>query len=298
MITQLDASPTMLGEYWHTVQTKHGDRREPGCNIELIPPPLTNMKLAKTTDARDEPLLLPEQAIALLRTQLDEPIETLRYDDPQIETWERVTLKIIERTFGAHTRNASHFVFSVTHPHQSEEEAQTAQIDHIASKKAMVRGFIKELEIIPPHRPQVDATMQGVFFAGQTFDALSAAARLLATAQSRIMLIDGYIGPDTLNLLPTAHIALDILTKPPITPAVRTLCHAFKTQHGNLTVKTSAAFHDRFMIIDNSALYHFGASIKDLGKKTFMFSLIKEPEIFATMLAKFASEWRTATIEI
>ena len=30
--------------------------------------------------------------------------------------------------------------------------------------------------------------------------------------------------------------------------------------------------HDRFIIIDNSRLYHFGASLKDLGKKCFAFS--------------------------
>ena len=29
--------------------------------------------------------------------------------------------------------------------------------------------------------------------------------------------------------------------------------------------------HDRFLIIDKSVLYHFGASLKDLGKKCFAF---------------------------
>jgi hypothetical protein len=30
--------------------------------------------------------------------------------------------------------------------------------------------------------------------------------------------------------------------------------------------------HDRFLIIDNETVYHFGASLKDLGKKWFAFS--------------------------
>ena len=30
--------------------------------------------------------------------------------------------------------------------------------------------------------------------------------------------------------------------------------------------------HDRFMIIDDSAVYHIGASLKDLGRKWFAFS--------------------------
>jgi hypothetical protein len=37
MVTEVDDEPTALGEYWHTLQTKHGDRREPGCNLELAP---------------------------------------------------------------------------------------------------------------------------------------------------------------------------------------------------------------------------------------------------------------------
>jgi hypothetical protein len=34
-----------------------------------------------------------------------------------------------------------------------------------------------------------------------------------------------------------------------------------------LAVKTTGAFHDRFLILDGRELYHFGASLKDLGRK-------------------------------
>jgi len=63
-------------------------------------------------------------------------------------------------------------------------------------------------------------------------------------------------------------------------------------------VKTSSAFHDRFVVIDNATVYHFGASIKDLGKKAFMFSLIEEPEILATLRTKLGVEWGNATVEV
>jgi len=191
----------------------------------------------------------------MLRAQLEEAVETLRYDDPDVEGWELITLKIVERAFGEHTRNANYFVCSVSHQHQSEEEAQEAHVQHIASKKGLLRAFIKELEIVPPHRPQADVTKQGVFFAGQTFDALSAAARILVSARTRLVLVDAYLGADTLSLLPTSGITLDILTKSPISPAVKTLCQAFKRQHSSLVVKTSSAFHDRFVMIDDSTVY-------------------------------------------
>jgi hypothetical protein len=38
-ITTLDDGPTSMGEYWHTIRTAHGQQREPGCNLELVPNP-------------------------------------------------------------------------------------------------------------------------------------------------------------------------------------------------------------------------------------------------------------------
>ena len=34
-----------------------------------------------------------------------------------------------------------------------------------------------------------------------------------------------------------------------------------------LTVKTTGVFHDRFLILDGKELYHFGASLKNLGRR-------------------------------
>lgn len=299
VVTQFDAVPTVMGEYWYTVRTEHGERREPGSNLELVPVPVTNARPKESPATVTDPeLLSPEQAISLLRTQLAEAVENLRHDDPDVDAWERVSLTIVERTFGAHSRNANHFATTVSYARQTNEEKQAWHVDNIRSKKGLLQAFIKELEIIPPQRPEVDVTRQGVFFAGQTFDALSLAARIFATAKTRLLLIDGYIGADTLNILPTTGVQIDILTKPPLSAQVRTLCQAFKTQHGSLTVKTTSGFHDRFVVMDNATVYHFGASIKDLGKKTFMFSLIEEPDILATVHAKLNTEWGNATVEV
>lgn len=248
----------------------------------------------------EEKLLLPEQAIELLRKKLEEPVEHLRYDAPDVDGWERVTLKIIERAFGEHSRNANHFAASVSYPHETEAEAQDAHVRHVNSKKGMIRAFIEELDIIPPSRPPIDLTRQGVYFAGQTFDALFVASKIFGAAKTTIVLIDGYLGAETLSLLPTgpSKITINILTRAPLPPPVRTLCQAFKAQHGSLAVRTSTAFHDRFVMVDNAAIYHFGASVKDLGKEAFMFSLIEEPTVVAAVQAKFATEWNLATVLI
>lgn len=42
----------------------------------------------------------------------------------------------------------------------------------------------------------------------------------------------------------------------------------FKAQYPKLSVKATTDFHDRFLIIDKTEVYHIGASIKDAGKKS------------------------------
>ena len=41
----------------------------------------------------------------------------------------------------------------------------------------------------------------------------------------------------------------------------------FNKQTPTLTVKATGVFHDRFLILDRKEPYHFGASLKDLGRK-------------------------------
>ena len=41
----------------------------------------------------------------------------------------------------------------------------------------------------------------------------------------------------------------------------------FNTQNPTLTVKAVGTFHDRFMVLGDKELYHFGASLKDLGRQ-------------------------------
>ena len=38
-------------------------------------------------------------------------------------------------------------------------------------------------------------------------------------------------------------------------------------ENPELSVKAVGVFHDRFLILDDKELYHFGASLKDLGRQ-------------------------------
>ena len=43
-------------------------------------------------------------------------------------------------------------------------------------------------------------------------------------------------------------------------------------QYPSIKIKEFTNAHDRFLIIDDKTIYHFGASLKDLYKKWFAFS--------------------------
>jgi len=59
----------------------------------------------------------------------------------------------------------------------------------------------------------------------------------------------------------------------------------YNEQYPTVEIKHLKLAHDRFLIIDQKELYHFGASIKDLGKKWFAFSRIDEflPELLSKL---------------
>lgn len=143
--------------------------------------------------------------------------------------------------------------------------------------------------------PSMKVSREGIFFAGQYFDALLKAEEILSKANQSIWIIDGYINPDVLALLTTkkSSVKAKILTKE-VPPAVKTAIVAFNKQYGNLSIRTSQTFHDRFIIIDDSDFYHFGASIKDLGNRGFMFSRIEESQIIDALRTKWTEEWGKA----
>ena len=49
----------------------------------------------------------------------------------------------------------------------------------------------------------------------------------------------------------------------------------YNAQYKPIEIKKLKTAHDRFMIIDENTVYHFGASLKDLGKKWFAFSKLE-----------------------
>lgn len=114
---------------------------------------------------------------------------------------------------------------------------------------------------------------QGIFFDGQIFDAYELASRIIRSAKKNIILIDNYIDENTLTHLSKKKKGVKtlLLTKFINKELILDVKKA-NEQYGNYRLKTFAKSHDRFLIIDDTVVYHLGASLKDLGKKWFAFS--------------------------
>jgi hypothetical protein len=114
---------------------------------------------------------------------------------------------------------------------------------------------------------------QGIFYDGQIFDAYKFVSSLIRKAEKSIILIDNYIDETVLDLFTKKkkNVEITILTKD-VGNSLKLDEKKFNSQYPKLTIKEFDKVHDRFLIIDDSQVYHFGASLKDLGKKWFAFS--------------------------
>jgi len=113
---------------------------------------------------------------------------------------------------------------------------------------------------------------QGIFFNGQVFDAYKFVTELIKGAEKSIVLIDNYVDETVLTLFSkNQRVNVKIYTKN-ISKQLKLDLNKYNTQYKPIKIKNFNKAHDRFLIIDNREIYHFGASLKDLGKKWFAFS--------------------------
>ena len=114
---------------------------------------------------------------------------------------------------------------------------------------------------------------QGIFYDGQIFDAYVFVSDLIKSAKKSILLIDNYIDESVLQLFikRNKNVKVEIYTKN-FSKVLKQDLEKYNSQYPQITIKKFTKAHDRFLIIDDNEIYHFGASLKDLGKKWFAFS--------------------------
>lgn len=111
-----------------------------------------------------------------------------------------------------------------------------------------------------------DFPPQKVFFDGKHYDAYSFARKLVRKAKKNIVLVDNYCDDVTLDILSQKCGGADVLIATTHKSATKfispTAVAKFNKQNPTLTIKTVGSFHDRFLILDGTELYHLNAPKK------------------------------------
>jgi hypothetical protein len=114
---------------------------------------------------------------------------------------------------------------------------------------------------------------QGIFFDGQVFDAFVFVSNLIKSAKSSLILIDNYPDESVLLLLSKRQPDVTaVIYTANLTNQLKLDLKKHNNQYPPISIKPLSKSHDRFLIIDHKTVYHFGASLKDLGRKWFAFS--------------------------
>ena len=136
----------------------------------------------------------------------------------------------------------------------------------IAEHDAKIDFFVRTS--LPP--------VEGIFFDGQIFDAYKFATDLIKSAKCSLVLIDNYVDESVLLML-NETVEYQLLFIHKINAQLQLDLNKHNDQYPPIEARTYKSSHDRFLIIDNTEVYHIGASLKDLGKKMFAFSKLELP---------------------
>ena len=115
---------------------------------------------------------------------------------------------------------------------------------------------------------------EGILFDGQVFDAYTFINDRIREAKTRIILIDNYPDDSVLKMLDKRKkgVSAKIYSKM-LLPQIKIDIAKHNAQYAPIDLVPFDRAHDRFLCIDDT-VYHIGASLKDLGKKWFAFSIM------------------------
>ena len=103
---------------------------------------------------------------------------------------------------------------------------------------------------------------------------------MIRSAKKSIILIDNYVDDTVLTLFSKRGKSVKtVIFTEIISKQLALDIDKFNAQYEPVEVKIFKDAHDRFLILDKKEVYHFGASLKDLGRKWFAFSKMDKSSV-------------------
>ena len=256
---------SVLAELYHTetkyinrATNRNPDRFPENFMFQLTDDEWENLKFQSGTSKkqggrRTLPYVFTEQGVAMLSSVLQTPV-AVKVSIQIINAFVEMR-KLISSNYGLLQR------IEIVEKKQLESEIK---FEHLFKT-------IENKELIPN---------QGVFFDGQVFNAYEFISKIIRSAKISIILIDNFIDEKTLTHLSKKgkNVTATILTKN-IDSKLKLDLEKANKQYGGFVIKFFSKSHDRFLIIDDTEIFHLGASLKDLGNKWFAFSKMNKNSV-------------------
>ncbi len=124
-----------------------------------------------------------------------------------------------------------------------------------------------------------------IYFNGQIFDAYSKILEIFKSTTDKLVIVDAYADNTILDIVKRLDINVTIITRSNNLLTKQDI-KKYNKQYNNLKVIYDNTFHDRYFIIDDSIVYHCGASINRIGYKTFSITEISDKEVCIMLINK------------
>ena len=163
------------------------------------------------------------------------------------------------------------------------ERIKSIELKQLEYQKYSDEKFNEIFHYIADH----EESEQKIFFSGQIFDAFNLFTSIIRQAEREIVLIDGYVDIDTLNILSKKKAGVKtIVYTLPSAKITKKDVETFNAQYFELVIQRTTEFHDRFLILDGNIGYHIGASVKDAGKKCFGINKIEDEVVIKELIKR------------
>ena len=153
--------------------------------------------------------------------------------------------------------------------------SNTKRIEKAETELALLQESFKKFE----ERKVVNE----IYFNGQIYDAYSKILDIFNEAQKEIVIIDGYADKSILDIARNIKADIKLITFTKNTK-FQSLYSKYSKQYSNLKVTYNNSFHDRYFILDQSTVYHCGASINYAGSKTFSINKIEDRVVIDALI--------------
>ena len=126
-----------------------------------------------------------------------------------------------------------------------------------------------------------------IYFNGQIYDAYSKIVDIMQSAKKELIIIDSYADKTILDMIRNIAVPVILIVKE--NSNLRKIdIEKYQQEYNNLELKYDNTYHDRYIIIDKTIIYHLGTSINHAGSKTFGINLLTDDFVIASLLNKIS----------